>query len=245
MPGSSTLQHCVAVFLFTILVSQLNAQDSDQYAKDFYKLKENFDHLSSADYILWNGRRYQRFYYNSIGHPFFNSENFREGSLRINGVPYEKVLINYDISIQQVILQQTGNSGSNDQIMLTRELVDEFNLDGKLFRQMSFPETGTRFFQIIRTGEISCYLAWEKEMSITGTPKTPYTFASQSRDAYLLVSGQLKSFKSLASFIKILGKENNKEIRRYRRQHRIRLRSASDEDLKQLIDYCISLTNYK
>ena len=245
MPGRSILQYCAATFLITIQLSQLKAQDYDQYVKDFHELKEYFDHTYRADYILWNGKRYQRFYNNSIGHPFFDSENFREGNLLINGVPYENVLINYDLTIQQVILQQTGISGSNDQIILIRELIDEFSLDGILFRQLSFPETGTRFFQIISSGEISCYLAWEKDMTLTGAPGMPYTFTSQSRDAYLLVSGQLNSFKSVSSFIKILGEENNKEIRRYRRRHRIRLRSASDKDLNQLIDYCISLTDDK
>ncbi len=233
------------ICLITFPVVILKAQDYGQYVRDFYELKEYYDNSYIADYNLWNGRRYLRPYSNSIGHPFFNSENFREGSLRINGTLYEDVLINYDITNQQVILQQTGHSNSTDQIILTRESIDEFSLDGRLFRQMSFPETGTGFFQIVSSGEISCYFTWRKEATITSTQKRSYSFTPQIRKAYLVVSGQLNSFRSLSSFINIIGEQYKKEIRQYRRQHKFYLRSASDKEMKQLIDYCISLTDDK
>jgi hypothetical protein len=159
----------------------------------------------------------------------------------IKGVLYEDVLINFDISIQQVILEQSGSSAGNEQIVLNGETVDEFSLDGKLFRKMSFPETGTRFFQVVTGGEITCLLTWEKHMSITSAPGVPYSFTSGSRKSYLLVSGQLQAFRSASSFIELIGNEYKKEIKRFLRQYGIRLRSASDFGLERLLNYCSSL----
>ena len=137
-------------------------------------------------------------------------------------------------------------TGRMIQLELSNEFIDEFTLDGKLFRKMSFPETGTRFFQVVYTGEISCYLIWGKNLVFMSTSLTnPYTFTSQSGKIYLNVSGQLHLIKSVSSLVEIFGSQYRKEIRRYKRRHRINFRNVSDESLRQLIQYCINLTDDK
>ncbi len=234
------------ICLITLLPVSLNAQESDQTAMDFNRMKDYFDHSYGPDYNLWNGKKYHKLHIKTIDHPFFNSDQFRKGSLLINGVRYEDVLINYDICNQHVILQYPGLSGGIEQIILTGEFIDEFTIDGKFFRKLSFPETGTRFFQIVDTDELSFYLYWEKDLVYNSTSlSTAYSFTSQSRKPYLLISGQLKSFISTSSLIDIFGKQFKKEIRSYIRQHQIYIREASEESLGMLIDYCTSLTHDK
>jgi hypothetical protein len=232
--------------LLALLVIPLYAQENDQTAKDFYWLKEYFDRSYGSDYNLLNGKYYQMPYINAIGHPFFNSDQFRKGSLLVNGVYYDVVMIRYDLYNQSVVLMHIDYSGRMVQLELSTEFIDEFTLDGKLFRKMSFPETGIRFFQVVYTGEISCYLTWKKNLVFMSTSVTnPYTFTSQSRKVYLYVSGQLRFIKSVSSLIEIFGSQYKKEIRRYKRRHGINLRNVSDESLRQLIEYCINLTDDK
>ncbi len=244
MPARSNQHYILLICLLALPVANLKAQDSDQTATGILQLKDYFDRSLGEDYNLRNGKKYTRFYINPVGHPFFNSDQFRKGSLLINGVRYEDVLINYDIYNQQVILQHTVHAGWIEQLILTVEFVDEFTLDGKLFRRMSFPETGTRFFQIVSTGELPCFLYWKKNMVLTTAPLSTH-FTSQSGKIYLLVSGRLNSIRTTSSFINIFGKQFRGEIKRYKRRHRINLRKVSDESLRQLIDYCISLTGDK
>jgi len=232
--------------LLTILVNPLYAQNNDQTAKDFYRLKEYFDRSYGSDFNLLNGKNYQVLYTNAIGHPFFNSDQFREGSLLINGVYYEDLLLKYDIYNQLVILKYKGQWGQIERLILTGEFIDEFTLDRKLFRKMSFPETGSRFFQVVYTGEMSCYLIWEKNLVFTPSSLAYlYTFTSQSGKVYLYVSGQLKSIKSVSSLIEIFGSQYRKEIRQYKRRHWINFRNISDESLRQWIKYCINLADDK
>ena len=230
---------CLITFLFT----PLNAQENDQFVKDFYQIKDYYVRSYGADYNLLNGRKYYLLYSN-VSDPFFNSDQFRKGDLLINGVFYEGILINYDIYIQQVILQYTNHSGRAEQLILTGETIDEFILDGKTFRRLSFPETGTRFFQIVNSGEISCLISWNKTLVYSpGSNTTLYNFTSQSRTAYLLADGQLKSFRYRSSFTQLFDKSLRKEIRRYCRRQQVYLREASDESLRELVNYCISLNN--
>jgi len=230
--------------LLAVLVTQLNAQENNQTVTDFYKLKDYFDHSYGADYNLWNGKEYYIRYYNTEGHPFFNSDQFRKGSLLINGIRYEDVTIKYDLVDQHIILQQTAFSGIKVHLVLTSEFIDEFTIDGKLFRRMSFPETGTRFFQIVRTSELPCFLFWEKDVIFIPSSYTTF-FTPQSSKAYLMVSDRLNSIKNASSFIRIFGKQFRGEIRRFKRRNRINFRNISEESLKELINYCTSLADDK
>jgi hypothetical protein len=125
--------------------------------KEFYELKENFDHLNGPDYNLLNGRQFD-LPYSGISHPYFNTDRYRPGCLLLNGEAYDGVTINYDIVDQQVVLQSPDNSGQIIKVVLSRELIDRFKIDGLTFRLMSLPETGSSFFQVVSSGDISCYL---------------------------------------------------------------------------------------
>lgn len=244
MNARSVFSYCLLIGLLNLLFIRLNAQDSDQTATEFYQLKDYFDHSYGADYNLLNGKKYYRLYFNTIGHPFFNEDQFTKGSLLINGVLYEDVLIKYDIYNKQVVLQRNGQWGQIEQLILTKEFIDEFTLDGKLFRKMSFPETGTRFFQIVNTGEAPCFLLWGKTMSIEGATLITH-FTQQKGEIYLLVSDQLNLIRNISSLIEIFGKQNSREIRRFKRRHKVSFRKVSDESLRELVNYCVNLTNDK
>ena len=125
--------------------------------KEFYELKENFDHLNGPDYNLLNGRQFD-LPYSGISHPYFNADRYRPGCLLLNGEVYDSATINYDIVDQQVILQSPDNSDQIIKVVLNRELIDQFKIDGLTFRLMSLPETGSPFFQAVSSGDISCYL---------------------------------------------------------------------------------------
>ncbi len=107
---------------------------------------------------------------------------------------------------------------------------------------MTFPETGSRFFQIVSTGEISCIVSWEKALVYSPSSSTTlYNYTSQSRQMYLLIFGRLYPFRYRSSFTQLFEETFRKEIRRYLRHHSIFLREASDESLRELVDYCINL----
>jgi hypothetical protein len=219
----------------------LSAQPTYVSEKEFYELKENFDHLNGPDYNLLNGRQYY-LPYSGISHPYFNTDRYRPGSLLLNGEAYDSVTINYDISDQQVILQYPGISGQNIKVVLNRELIDHFKIDGKTFRKMSFPETGSSFFQVVSSGDISCFLRWEKRLNRSSySGNTSYKYSKQSREIYLQKGGQLYVVRSRSSFTGIFDEAYQEEIKGFLRREKIRFRNASDEKLGDLMNFCIEL----
>lgn len=227
-----------------ILNKALSAQVSYESENGFYELKEIFDRLNGPDYNLMNGRL-SDLPYSSDSHPYFNTESYRSGSLLLNGEAYNSVLINYDIYDQQVILQVPGwISGLNNKVVLNRELIDCFTIDGRTFRLMSFPETGSSFFQVMSSGEISFYLLWTKKLYRSSSSiNARLKYLKQSRRIYLQKDDQLFHVKNKSSFISIFDEAYQKEIKGFLRREKIRFRNASDEKLGDLMNFCVELIN--
>jgi hypothetical protein len=221
----------------------LSAQNIHVSEKGFYELKENFDQLNGPDYKLLNGRQYDLLN-SGKSHPFFNTDRYRPGSLLLNGEAYDSVAINYDIFDQQLTLQYPGNSGQDLKVVLNRALIDHFQIDGLTFRLMSFPETGSSFFQVISSGDISCFLHWKKTLATsTASGNTSYKYSKQSREVYLQREGRLYVVTSWSSFTSLYDEAYREEIKAFLRREKIRFRNASDEKLGELMNFCVELIN--
>jgi hypothetical protein len=224
------------------MAQSLSAQHTDVTEKGFYELKEVFDYLNGPDYNLLNGRQYDRLN-SGESHPFFNTDRYRAGTVVLNGETYDSVLINYDIHDQQVILQVPGwISDLNNKVVLNRESIDHFQIDGIKFRKMSYPETGTSFFQVMSSGGISCYMLWTKKLyRSSAASNARIRYLKQSREIYLQREDQLFRVKNRASFAGIFEEAYRKEIKEYLRREKINFRDASYEQLGELMNFCIEL----
>ena len=241
------MKKTVLLYLLSILSlnfflnKALSAQHIYVSEKGFYELKENFDHLNGPDYNLLNGRQYNLLN-SGKSHPFYNTDRYRPGSLLVNGEAYDSVTINYDIFDQQLTLQYPSNSGQDLKVVLNRKMIDHFQIDGKTFRKMSFPETGSSFFQVVSSGNMSCFLLWEKTLyRSTVSGNTSYKYSKQSREVYLQREGRLYVVRSRSSFTSNYDEAYRKEIKEFLRREKIRFRNASDEKLGELMNFCVEL----
>ena len=205
-------------------------------------MKSFFDQSYGEDINLRNGKQYTYHYSDVTGHQFFNSPEFRKGSITIRGSRYDNVLLNYDIYNQQLVLQHTDLTGRTELLRLNEEFAEEFILDGKLFVRMTFPGTGTGFFQLIRSGKLTCLSYWEKNLIYSSTSKkNSYSFHKQFRSNYFLDNHRLRSIQSKSSFLTLFKQEYRREIKSYVRKEKIHFRKLSDEDLIKVLEFCNGL----
>ncbi len=231
--------HCSLFSLLTLFVLTAEAQESYQQNNDFLQVKDFFDQSYGEDFNLRSGKQYTHHYFDVTGHQFFFSELYRKGNLTIRGNKYEGVSINYDIYNQLLVLQHTDYIGRTELLQLNEEFIETFTLDDKLFVRMTFPETGTRFFQVIRSGKLACLSYWEKALVYSSLSMTnQYKFNKQLRRTYLLDNNQLRSFKTKSSFIKLFQKEYRREIKVYLRREKIKFWQLSDENIIRVLEFC-------
>jgi len=236
----------ICVTSYYIQLQPVIAQTDNIPLSTVEKCKLHYDQLYGADYNLINGIKYLNLYPFSKGHPFLDDDKFYKGNLMINNELYQGVEIKYDIHNQQVILQYHHFSGSLDRIILIKEFINEFEINGKLFRQYSFPGTNPRFYQVVTHGEIYCLYYWTKELKLSGNSSDNlYKYMPEKKESYLVINQQPFLFRGRISFLKLLPEAIREEIKQFMKSNKIRLISANEYQIQQLLLYCNELIRSK
>lgn len=203
------------------------------------ELNKSFNNVYNLNGHLINGRKYYNRYSDAPGHPFFKDDQFHTGKVVVNGIQYENILIKFDIVNQEIVLQFSYIHGGNNQIVLNSGNVSEFKLDGRLFKKFALPGKGNTFLQVIAEDKITCLYSWRKQLvSQRYSVENPYRYSDQESKSYLLVDEQLIEYRGRKSFIKIFPEELHQNIKKYFKTNNIKLNSASDNTMKQLVSYC-------
>jgi len=219
--------------------SAVTAQTQTVYDSTIYRWKNWFDLSYGPDYNLINGIKYIYLYSNIEGHPFFRENKFSTGSLMIASRKYQDVYLKYEIYNQEIILQYSPFSGGTNQILLKNEDIHEFEIDGKLFRKYSFPETRTRFYQVVTSGKIYCLYYWEKEMNYSTL--SAFSFSNQKKVSFLIKNGIPYRFRNVRNFRKLFPEQHKKEIKKFFRKNKTWLRNKTDDEMRYLLEFCNQL----
>ena len=233
------LSACICSFHTTAQVR--NIRDSVIYA-----WKEYFDLSYGPDCNLINGLEYLNIYPNSNGHPFMSENRFYNGRLVIGDRVYQDVKLKYDICNQRLILQYSPFPGGENQIVLNNEFVTEFQLDDRLFRKYTFPETGTRFFQLVASGKTSCIYLWGKDLTVSpNSLDYYYQFSSGKKKAYIIMNNQAYLFRNRRSFLSLFPSRYHPEIKQFIRENEIWVKNGTENSIRNLVRFCNQLAENK
>lgn len=228
------------LYVLTAFTCTLNAQQIDNNV--ISALDKFIADCYGPDQNLINGIEYYNLHTRSKGHKFLDEDKFYRGRVVINKRVYDDVELKYDIFNQHVLLQFDRGTEVYTQIILNNKWVDEFELNGRIFRKHTFPETGTLFFQIIGSGEIACYYHFKKEEVPRVTRITLSEFGDEKRKSYVYWQSELHEFHGARSFAEIFPAHES-QILEFIRQQNFRTRKISDSQMDILISYCNTLIN--
>lgn len=188
-----------------------------------------------------NGLRYINIYPSAEGHPFLDEDRFYQGNVVINKQLYRDVEIKYDICNQEIILQYQYFSGGTDKIILVKEFIDEFVMNGRLFRKYTFPENVPSFYQVVSKGNIYCLNYWKKDLLKGSSVQNFYKYSPELKFSYLVIDNKLRSFKGRSSFVKLFPPEYQKDIMQFLKSNKIGIRDADEITIRQLMTHCNEL----
>jgi hypothetical protein len=228
----------IFIFLDLFILQYNYAQSTGKNDSNVLKLKSYFNQFYGADYNLINGIRYVNLYPSAEGHPFLGEDSFYKGNIIINNLIYRDMEIKYDICNQEIILQYPYFTGNPDKIILIKEFIDEFEMDDRLFRKYTFPETGPRFYQVVSRGNIYCLYFWKKDLVKGSSVQIFYKYSPERKVSYLVIDNKLCSFSSRKSFIKLFPSQYHKEIIQYLKSNKMWIRNDTEIKIRQLMDFC-------
>ena len=195
------------------------------------------------DAKLVNGEKYFYPYTQSDGDPFFFSEP-RQVVVRVHEKEFAGQLVRYDIYNQQVILDFKDIYGGTTSLVLQNEWVESFGFESHFFRRMEGPEGIPAIYQVVVDGPISIVYSWSKDYLLNlNSGVQSYYFTDPQKEAFLVIDHTFYSFRSNKSFLKAFDIEQQKAIKQFMRQSKVKVNKSPDWQMRHLIEYCNSLSH--
>ncbi|HNS17886.1 MAG TPA: hypothetical protein PKH94_02015 [Bacteroidales bacterium] len=173
-------------------------------------------------------------------HPFFEREEWFNGTVYVEGRRFDRQEISYDLTTKKMILNAVFKEGATVRIVLNSWKMDSLYLDDHLFinnKHLALGEQDTAFYELIHRNGFTFVSGYHKEYIRKYSASTPHGLWSQQASRHYIHTGQwypVYSTKSLLAFFPS-GKD---QIRRFLHKNHIRYRKATSSQIKLLLDYC-------
>ncbi len=231
----------IVVILFlinqTIVIAQQTYQpESSQDAKN------ELDYVFGLDQRLCSGIAYPGIASGSVsGHPFWINTEWKFGSVVIDGELFDNLLLMYDISSNQLVLNTVNLNNQAMHICLDKYSISEFTLNDRRF--IKFPgeviNDNNYFCEVCADGKISYLLIIDKVLAVSTGGSTDFKYKEYYAN-YLLIDDQLIRFKSRRMLYKLFP-EHKQMLKKFISQNSLVPSAKNIEDRARLVNYCNSL----
>ncbi len=223
----------ILAFCLLTLVTRLPAQQDIR----------GFHGLYGLDPLLYNGRAYSYIKPANVkGSQYLFENGFTRGTVEIDTVLYKEVLVNYDIFNQLLVIQYTNPGGGVNVLSESDAWLKRFRIAGCNFELVKLDDSTKRIFQTIGSGGYRILYYWRKNINLNNPSAfTGLDFGNPQRQTFIQFQNRVKPYTFNRSFIRLFEPTLRNRVREYLRSNRIRVRNASDETMKHLIDFCNTL----
>jgi len=220
------LNTVLALFSLVITGLSLNAQTLSQGSTEL-------------DNRLYNGKYYNYFLPSNVtGNQFLTTKDNSIGIVWGNGVEFENLLLNYDVLNQQLLLEFITNEKATRLISLSMVNVDSFYFENKIFVIDTNISKLHNIYQCISYNGIKIYLHLYKFMNLQSKLNDiEYNFTKLQRDIYFFDKGEYLKVKNNSKFIKILNPQISKNVKRYMKSKKYKLKRMTDNQYLDLLIY--------
>jgi len=240
MPRQSLRILLTFCFVFILTVNG-RAQSSNSAIQDTDSLNWFIEMKYGLDQELINGFLYYNQHPQYKGDPYFPEDLFYRGSVSLSGASYDDVLLKYDSYSQHLILKYTDYYGRMNHLILNEIHIDSFCLEANCFKNLSLDDGETRFYQVIESGSVSCYIYWRRDIHTTSYD---FTYTHEYGDLkgiyYIRYMGNFHPIANRKELLGIFPNSLQPDIKRYLRQVNFRLKEAGPEDFQNLLSFISS-----
>ena len=228
-------------FTFSIFMVLLALAGLEGYGQSLTDYLAECERKYGRDADLVNGEKYFYPYSRTEGDPFFFS-GAESSKIRIKGKDFEEQSLRYDIYNQLLVLDYEDVYGGTTSLVLRKEWVESFSFGSVKFKGKTDSEGELIFYQVIMEGRVSCLYKWSKDYQLNlSSGEQNYYFTEPQKEAFLYIADQFYPFKSTRSFLNAFGEEQQKSIKQFIREAKIKVKNAPDSQMRHLIEYCNSL----
>ena len=177
-----------------------------------------------------------------LGNPYFNTKEWVEGSLFINGRTYSGIFMKYDLIIDELIIKVKTELNIERLLAINKSQVDSFKIGSSLFVNSGIlfeNENRNTYYEKIYRGKLSVYRQFQKtfiEMYNSSSPEGK--FSAQKSNIYILQNNEFTNINSAKSFFACFDKPEQEKIRRYLKSKNITYKKMTDSQMIDLMNFC-------
>ncbi|HVG13875.1 MAG TPA: hypothetical protein VM935_02905 [Chitinophagaceae bacterium] len=192
---------------------------------------------------LYNGREYIEYSGKiQVGHPFYGTTEFTQGSIHYYGMEFEDAMMLYDIVKDRVIIRPYDKLSKIDLLV---EKISEFKLLDHHFVRLS-PDSShvikEGFYDRLYQGKIGLFCKREKSLREELTRNDLVTVVDEKNTFFIEKQGVYYPVKTLRSLLKVL--PNRKEtIRKYLDINHITFRKNREAAILMAVKHYDSFSN--
>lgn len=192
------------------------------------------------DPLLYNGKFY-RYHVapSTIGTPFIYSNEFNRGWVKLRGVTFDGVMLNYDIFNQQLVYKYANDDGGINHIIISDAWLEAFHFFGSDFEVHALPDTIKRIYRVLGRGPVRIMYYSMKELNIdTPVGATNLRFSFPIQTSWLYKDSTLSRFTNNRSYIRLFDENQRPELKKFMRNNRISVKRSDDSELIKLLEFC-------
>lgn len=194
------------------------------------------DNKYGLDPTLHNGKVYR---YStrgrSLGTQFLKSPEFTKGSVHIKDITYHDLLLNYDIYNQQLVYEYTSSTAGINKIIVSDAWLKSFTIGDSYFELHNL-DNNPKIYKIIGDGSYRVMYHYIKELKVDGQVNyRSWRFSSPIRYSYLSIGNKMYKYVNNSSFVRQFSKEEQPTIRKYMREHHVKMKKSGDDKIRELL----------
>lgn len=192
------------------------------------------------DDLLMNGRPYQPGSLSAEGHPYFQTEEWKPGTVYLNGRPYAADYLKYNVANQQLAIKHERLNGTQQKVVASELLVDSFQIAGHLFVNQSLilPEEKDKgYLEKIFESQLSFFRLRRKVLSAPSNSQPYGKFSSLKDVFYLLIDGQVHKVTKRRDFLACFP-EHKPQVKKYMKKHFPRWKKIKNPQFVELLKFC-------
>ncbi len=231
------MRKLTAIFIF-LPFAQVNGQPADTLLNDGHFLQDSLVSIfySRQDSLtLYNGRQFYGYSLSIEGSAFYQSTEWKTGSVFYDGNLYHNVEMMYDLYRDELIVKHPVGIP----LLLFRERVKEFTLAGQTFEYLESDPThviSNGFYHRIAKGRAVVYVKRKKnlEEKINGL-QVDRKFVS-SDHFYVMIDGKYHPVKKQQELLSLF-KDKRAEIYQFKDRMNMKYKTNPEQFILTLVNY--------
>ena len=201
------------------------------------KQYEQYNQMYGLNDLLVNGVLYINLHYNATGYPFMGENTFHRGSVMVKDENFSPVELKYDIVDQQLVLKVINSFGGQSNIILRRDFIHQFTLEGGYsFEWLDNDQLPASFYQVIGKKGFRWLIKYNKYLEVPqGTQVNHFAYTKTYRKYYFERDGKVFDIRNRKSIWKHFP-EKKKELKKYFRAHLGSFTCLTNEDFTNLLN---------